>query len=92
VFRSSKLENSDEIIIMATYTGHETKMLLNMNKPIMKKTLLTDKLGYTVIAVFMMVLFISLMISLVTLHNVKKDESYGAHFVQYWGSWILNLA
>jgi hypothetical protein len=59
-------------MILAMYTGHETKMLLNMNKPILKKTLITNKLGYTVLIVFIFVLLTSLAISCATLFNIKK--------------------
>lgn len=47
-------------------------MLLNMNKPIMKKTLITKKLGYTVLFVFVFVLLTSLAISCATLKNAKR--------------------
>ena len=63
-----------------------------MNKPVMKKTMLTNKLGYTVLGVFVLVLIMSLTISLTTLNNIKKNQNGGEHFIKYWGSWILNLA
>ena len=54
---------------MATYTGHETKMLLNMNKPVYKKTNLTNKLGYTVLGVFGMVIVVALVLAF---HSMKS--------------------
>lgn len=64
---------------------------MNMNKPTTKKTVLTDKLGYTVLGIFMYVLVISLIISLCTIAD-KNQESAGVHFIKYWSSWILNIA
>lgn len=80
------------MVILATYTGHETKILMNMNKPITKKTVLTDKLGYTVLGIFIYVLIISLVIGLSTLEEKKKEEPGAVHFIRYWSSWILNIA
>ena len=75
--------------MLAAYTGHDTKILLNMNKPNQKKTSLTSKLGYTILGIFVAVIVISMIISVVEWR--KERLTVVPPLLKIWTSWILNL-
>lgn len=64
-----------------------------MNKPIFKKTTLTNNLGYAVLLVFGMVVITSLVLSFYSIKSpFNPHETATGHFLKFWASWILAIS
>ena len=53
ILRGSTLKNTDWIIGMVVYTGHDTKILKNTNKTQMKKSYLEHLINTLIIVIFL---------------------------------------
>jgi phospholipid-translocating ATPase len=68
LLRSSRLKNTEFVYLLVLYTGHQSKIVLSMNKPSQKKSVIEQKLGYYIFGVFLFMIGLSFVASGLNLH------------------------